>query len=395
MIKSKVKKSRYSKFPFSTCNNDHLKDTNTLITHGVNLTIQLGTLNLHDFEIEDSRNLNSTSHISRNDINNSKDNYNNKHQFEDDDEDDYESDSEESLMDYEHEPPSPILIPTDLPKSSLRRGSLTRRLSDDVSYCMSLHLCHNKIENMINEYFPKDLINDDKTYIEIRNYIVNSIIQNENNIEKFLNKIINHKFKNELSDIIRSIFIEKFVELRLENLIDYFHNFLNQNQNIFKKSSLLDNPLFYEKYYKIWKLDINDYKFYEEEYFLDYFNNAGKSSASVEHIMLQNGFLINYRRFVSYFTKDVSNYYDDDDDDDDDDDEEKKEDEEDLSTPYSQLSAYDDNSRNNSIDSNLSLDSLTHTPKCLRFNEDINIIKINRYLPVDHILYEKFLKSCN
>ncbi|KAI5967832.1 uncharacterized protein KGF55_000064 [Candida pseudojiufengensis] len=392
MNRSTTKKSKYLKFPFSTCNHDHLKDSNNLITHGLNLTIQLGILNLDDFELANNGkdNILTKETKSKTSICSNREYLHN----EESSEDDYETDDEESLMDYEHEPPSPILIPTDLPKSSLRRGSLTRRISEDAGYCASLSICHNKIENMINEYFPRDVVNDEKTYIEIKNYIINSIIQNEKNIDKFLGKIINHKFKNELSDIIRSIFIEKYVEIKLENLIDFFYNFLNLNQIMFKKFETLQNPNLYDKYYKIWKLDKNDFKFYEEEYFLEYFHNSGKSITTIEHIMLQNGFLINYRRFVQYFTKDFPNYYDDEEIEDDE--EEKEETKHKQSNyTYTSLSNYDALSRNNSIDSNLSLDSLTYTPKCLRFNEEINVININRYLPVDQVLYEKFLKSYN
>ena len=46
---AKVKSSYtriYSKFPFNQCLDEHLFDTVNLIKHGVNLTIQIGTLNL-------------------------------------------------------------------------------------------------------------------------------------------------------------------------------------------------------------------------------------------------------------------------------------------------------------------------------------------------------------
>ena len=54
----------------------------------------------------------------------------------------------------------------------------------------------------------------------------------------------------------------------------------------------------------------------------DYFNN---SFSNLENVLLQNGFLLNYKKFTHYFSKDLTNY-----DDDEEEDEEQDNDEEEL-----------------------------------------------------------------
>ncbi|CAK9439213.1 uncharacterized protein LODBEIA_P34370 [Lodderomyces beijingensis] len=390
-------KAKYTRFPFATCDNEHLKDTTGIIRHGINLTIQFGLLDFEDFDAvnddDDDKDTNNdndgapSSRLPKNRVATTASS----------EEDDCSTDEDDSLMEYDygydHVPPSPILVPTELPKSSFRKGSFGRRDSGDGSIRdMSLSLCRAKLEHMINEYFPLEVINDDRIYVHIKHYIINSIIQNEGNIDQFLTRIVNHRFKNELSDVVKSIFIEKYEELKLEELIDRFYAFLNckttPTQALLAK---VVNPGLYDKYYKIWRLDAKDFAYYDEEYFFDYFNNGGKSATSIEHLILQNGFLINYKRFVFYFTRDIASYCDDSEDDDDEDEGE------------GEASASFDSDLDKTLDfsvehieevsNSISLDPLTHTPKSLRFNDEIDIININRYLPVDHVLYKHIIED--
>ncbi|CAI5758268.1 unnamed protein product [Candida verbasci] len=309
-----IKMKLYSKFPFNQCIDDHLKDTTNLIKHGVNLTIQLNLLDLKDEEEDEEY--------------------------------------------YVSLPPSPIIVPVEPHRSSLRRGSSS---SSSSSQSMSLIICKNKIENIIQEYFP---MKNEKIFTTISNYVINIILQNED-IEKFLNKIINHRFKNKITEEIKALFIEKYEEIKLEELIGYLNNHLQ-----FQVKDLL-NPNLYLKYYKIWKYDLQNYKYYEEEYFFDYFSR----NITTSNILLQNAFLINYKRFIKYFTIDLKNYEDDEDDEDD------QIIEEETNGP-NYTTKYD----------TIEIDSIDdHIPKSLRFNDDIDIININRFLPVDHILYKKFI----
>ncbi|KAI5961160.1 hypothetical protein CANMA_003934 [Candida margitis] len=337
-----MKSRTASKFPFSESDNKWLFDTTSLIKYGLNLSIQFASIRLSDFDSSKQ-----TERKRRPSV----------------DDSDYESDSD-SIMDYEHEPPSPILVPFEAPKSSIRRSSFVKNEEGDPS---SLQICHNKIENIINEFFP---VVNDNTYITIKNFVCNCMLQQETDIKEFLCRIVNHRHRNDLADIIRTIFIEKFEEIKLENLIDYFNNFLNLAGNV----NSLHNPHFYEQYYKIWKFKAEDYLSYHEEYFFAYFNNGGKAPVTAEHILLQNGFLINYARFRSYFAYDALHYED--------------EWEEDNCDEVSQSSTP---SRQGSVGiPPMVLDS---AQKHLRFNEEVDLISINRLLPVDHVLYEKLSKE--
>ncbi|KAI3406204.2 hypothetical protein KGF56_001046 [Candida oxycetoniae] len=328
VLRSK-EKSKYLKFPFSTCNYTHLKEPTSLVKHGINLTIQLGLLDFENFD-------HSGENIHLKKIKAKKRNGKETDLEEDDLGEDLEEDEDEEddVLRFDHIPPSPILIPTDLPKSSFRKGSFDRRGSNDNNQEMSLILCRRKIENMIGEYFPPDMINDGKVYVEIKNYIINSIIQNEDDIEQFLSRVVNHRFKNELADVIKSIFVEKFEELKLEELVDFFYSFFNQKYSSHKLKRL-ENPFLYETYYRIWRLQANNYVYYEEEYFFDYFNNGGKSLTSIEHVFLQNGFLVNYARFVSYFANDASSYCDETDEESEELEELEEEELEEIKTPSS------------------------------------------------------------
>ncbi|KAG5419321.1 hypothetical protein I9W82_003088 [Candida metapsilosis] len=334
-----MKSKTFNKFPFNTSDNKWLFDSTSLIKYGLNLTIQFASIQLEDF---------NTAHTVK------------RKRQPSIDESECESDNE-SIMDYEHEPPSPILVPVEAPKSSIRRSSFTK----DDKDVMSLQICYNKIENIIDEHFP---MANDYNYITIKNFVCNCMLQQELDIREFLNRIVNHRYKNELSDIIRTIFIEKYEEVKLEGLIDYFNNVLNLAGPVD-----LNNPHFYEQYYRVWKFKAEDYLSYHEEYFFAYFNNGGKAPVSVEHIMLQNGFLINYARFRSYFVYDALNYEDD-----------WEEVPTGLGTP-----------RSSSRQSFSGIPSmvLDSKPKQLRFNEEVDLISINRFLPVDHVLYEKLSKK--
>lgn len=333
-----MKSKTASKFPFNTSDNKWLFDSTSLIKYGLNLTIQFASIKLKDFESANTIKRRRRSLV---------------------EDSDYESDSE-SIMDYEHEPPSPILAPVEAPKSSIRRSSFTKDDKDTIS----LQICYNKIESVIDENFP---MANDYNYITIKNFVCNCMLQQELDIKEFLSRIVNHRYRNEIADIISTIFIEKFEEIKLEGLIDYFNNFLNLAGAV-----NMNNPQFYEQYYKIWKFKSEDYLSYHEEYFFAYFNNGGKAPVSVEHILLQNGFLINYARFRSYFAHDALNYQD--------------EWEDDVSTVNTSCTS------SRQLLSGIPSMVLDSTPKHLRFNEEVDLISINRLLPVDHVLYEKLSK---
>ncbi|RCK64709.1 hypothetical protein Cantr_00298 [Candida viswanathii] len=383
----------YTKFPFSQCHDHHLCDTLNLIKHGVNLTIQLGTLDLQEIEqYENSLSPKPTAPPPKDQLL--------EDLLDDYDEDlDYEADEEAEDLDY-HLPPSPILIPTELPKSSMKRRhsstsstsssgtnlSLSSSPISQIPSDMTLLICRNKLQHLIDEFFQCVSGHDHKNYQEISNYVINSIVQNEPSLESFVNKIIDYKFKSELIEIIKTLFVEKFEETKLEALIDFLNNLINLRVSSIKD---LEKPTIYSRYYRIWRLGLTNYRFYEEEYFFDYFNN---SYSNLESVLLQNGFLINYKKFVHYFSKDLTNY--DDDDDEEDDDEEEGEDElEDIEEEEPQSPPLHFQVTANGTPELLLDLSLNETPKLLRFNDDINVININRYLPVDHVLYNQFIKE--
>lgn len=387
----------YQKFPFDQCLDDHLFDTTNLIKHGLNLTIQMGTLTLNDIPSSEE-NIQTVDKLPQVLSDNQT----------------QMSETNDEEIDY-HIPPSPILIPIEPPKSSIKRrnssnssiGSFTTTTSSSPitensttrsssSSDMSLLICRKKLQNMIEEFFITICNQNEKLYQEISNYVINSIVQNESNLESFLSKIVNHKYKRELVEIIQTLFMEKYEEIKLEELIDFLNNLINLRLDAIKD---LYNPSVYKMYYKIWKLNINNYRYYDEEYFFDYFNN---SFSNLENALLQNGFLLNYKKFTHYFSKDLTNY-----DDDEEEDEEQDNDEEELdandkikddslchndTAPSSPNYAYKCEDTDNQ---QLLLDPLDqdHIPKLLRFNEDIDIININRYLPVDHVLYNQFLNQ--
>ncbi|KAI5949465.1 hypothetical protein KGF57_004675 [Candida theae] len=338
-----LKRKVAGKFPFNTCNNKWLFDSTSLTKYGLNLTIQYSSIKLQDFETIGSPRRSRRLHLV--------------------DESDSDSDNE-SIMDYEHEPPSPILVPVEAPKSSIRRSSFTKDDKDSAS----LQICYSKIESIIDEHFP---MANDYNYITIKNFVCNCMLQQELDIKEFLGRIVNHRYRNELSDIIRTIFIEKFEEIKLEGLIDYFNNFLNLSGVVD-----LNNPHFYEQYYRIWKFRAEDYLSYHEEYFFAYFNNGGKAPVSAEHILLQNGFLINYARFRSYFAYDVLSYEDD---------------WEEFSDPVKSNHISSSRQSFSSIPSMV----LESKPKRLRFNEEVDLISINRHLPVDHVFRSDHLARHN
>lgn len=389
----------YQKFPFNQCLDDHLFETTNLIKHGINLTIQMGTLTLNDI---------SSCELSLQAMDKlSKSPSDNQNQI---------SETNTEDVDY-HIPPSPILIPIEPPKSSIKRrnssnssiGSFTTTSSSPImdnhttrslsSSDMSLLICRKKLQNIIEEFFITICNQNEKLYQEISNYVINSIVQNESNLESFLSKIVNHKYKRELVEIIQTLFMEKYEEIKLEELIDFLNNLINLRLDSVKD---LNDPSVYKIYYKIWRLSINNYRYYDEEYFFDYFNN---SFSNLENILLQNGFLLNYKRFTHYFSKDLTNYDDDDDDDDEQDNDEDIIGKEELALVenINDDISYQNNTAPNSPNyaykyentdtQQLLLDPLDqdHIPKLLRFNEDIDIININRYLPVDHVLYNQFL----
>ena len=405
------------RFPFSTCNNPHLFETRALIQHGINLTIQFGLIDFHNFKetiCEEGINIHSTkNHCSDQPriIDDDDDNYNYNNNNNNNNNNNSDEEDEDSLMEFGHVPPSPILVPLDTPKSSFKRGSFSRRGSYEADFRdISMVMCYQKIDGWIKEFFPPDSVGNQLLYANIKNYIINSIIQKEDNIDIFLGRVVNHRYKNELSDIIKAIFIEKYEEIKLENLIDHFHLFLNHRLAGCSYQKL-ENPKFYDKYYTIWKLDSRDYIHYDEEYFFDYFNNGGKSATTMEHIILQNGFLANYRRFVASFASDAKNYNNDTDVEDEDVEDEDLQDREDnrnnaidfnvsegnVSTNglYATVAIANDpihladNDAQSIANSFLLVDASMHQPKKLRFSDDDNVININRYLPVDHVLYKQ------
>ena len=300
----------YQKFPFDQCLDDHLFDTTNLIKHGLNLTIQMGTLTLNDIPSSEE-NIQTVDKLPQVLSDNQT----------------QMSETNDEEIDY-HIPPSPILIPIEPPKSSIKRrnssnssiGSFTTTTSSSPitensttrsssSSDMSLLICRKKLQNMIEEFFITICNQNEKLYQEISNYVINSIVQNESNLESFLSKIVNHKYKRELVEIIQTLFMEKYEEIKLEELIDFLNNLINLRLDAIKD---LYNPSVYKMYYKIWKLNINNYRYYDEEYFFDYFNN---SFSNLENVLLQNGFLLNYKKFTHYFSKDLTNYDDDEEED--------------------------------------------------------------------------------
>lgn len=108
----------------------------------------------------------------------------------------------------------------------------------------------------------------------------------------------------------------------------------------------------------------------------------------MEGVLLQNAFLINYKKFVHYFSKDLPQYdYDDDDD-------EVVDDDDGYVGEYNEEHGSESPPLHFLVTSELLLVSpLNEIPKLLRFNDDINVISINRYLPVDHVLYNQFIKQ--
>ena len=104
----------------------------------------------------------------------------------------------------------------------------------------------------------------------MKNYTKKSVITlstqlyRMNQFRKFLSKIVNHKYKRELVEIIQTLFMEKYEEIKLEELIDFLNNLINLRLDAIKD---LYNPSVYKMYYKIWKLNINNYRYYDEEYF--------------------------------------------------------------------------------------------------------------------------------
>ncbi|KAL6453047.1 hypothetical protein SBY92_000392 [Candida maltosa Xu316] len=364
----------YSKFPFNQCDDHHLNDKLSLIKQGVNLTIQIGTLNLPKIEFIQKKCEKFSSYTQQLD----------EEEEEEDDEEEVHNhddliDEYTDLDEDFHLPPSPILIPFELPKSSMKR----RHSSTSSTYSfngsptspsnMSLLICHNKLQHFIDEFFQPISVQDNRNYKQISNYVINSIIQNETNMEVFLNKIVNFKYKHELIDLIQTLFTEKYEEVKLEELIDFLNNLFNLKVTSIKN---LSNPMIYNMYYKIWKLNLSNYKFYEEEYFFDYFTN---SFTNLESVLLQNGFLINYKRFVHYFSKDMTNYEDEDDEDED-------TEEEDIESNTSEVEdSYD------YTESKYEYGSQEETPDLMLDAFEKTVPK--SYLPVDHVLYNQFIKE--
>ncbi|EGW31720.1 uncharacterized protein SPAPADRAFT_62321 [Spathaspora passalidarum NRRL Y-27907] len=169
------------------------------------------------------------------------------------------------------------------------------------------------------------------------------------------------------------MFIEKYEEMKLDSLMDYFCNVLNISPGASINSNI--NPQFYEKYYKIWKLQLNNYQYYDQEYFFDCYINA----TSIQNLFLQNGFLLNYTRFKHYFARDIMNHpYDEDEDEDESQSEELSETDSNYSVTSGRVRQIYQFSPPRFIDESV--------PKRLRFNDDINVIKLDPRLPVDHVM---------
>ncbi|RLV94907.1 hypothetical protein JA1_001455 [Spathaspora sp. JA1] len=335
--------SLYTKFPFNCCSDDHLRDSPTLIYHGIDLTIQFGMIDVQEIqEFERVRLINEEDE-----------------EEEDDDMQDICGDTL-GVEDMEIVPPSPIL-----PPSRPRRPSLKKNhKSSDVSFSMS----RDKICSIINEHFSQ--VRHEDSFTQIRNYVVNCILESfgDLDIDKICQRLINKSYRGQLTGKVKTMFIEKYEEMKLDSLMDYFCNLFNVSQGI--SINQTNNPQFYEKYYRIWKLQLNDYQYYDQEYFFDCYINA----TTIQNLFLQNGFLLNYTRFKHYFTRDIMNHpYDGEEEE-----EEEPEDiviDSDYSTSKGRVRQVYEYTPAQFVD----------IPKRLRFDDDIKI-KLDGRLPVDHVM---------
>ncbi|KAG7661828.1 uncharacterized protein J8A68_004654 [[Candida] subhashii] len=398
----------YTRFPFNQCDNPHLLDTPTLIKQQLNLTIFLAIANTD---------------------NSYDDDYNNNEQLIDDDDGcgggdcDYDcsdcdscscssenSSIQDDVMDYIdkdliateeedfHIPPSPIICPVDPPKPSLKHNKNDNHHSNNKASHNSnqlYYLAKNKLFHYIEHEFSS-VVHDEK-FDEIRNYVVNYFFESFGDIDadQVYEKVLHKQYKSIIIDKLRELFVEKYEEMKIEGLVDYFHNIINLNENCPEV-----NPKLYNKYYKIWKLNVKNYRYYDQDYFFDIYFNDDDS-------LVLNAFIINFFRFKYYFTKDIMNeQYDDDDDDDDDNEQEQEE----IQEQPRKLVALESNEsyrldrkkpiispkriprQMNDIIDDISLE-LSHIKKQLRFSDDINVIKVNRCLPVDQVIYNKFVQE--
>ncbi|KAK6204706.1 uncharacterized protein RJT21DRAFT_117149 [Scheffersomyces amazonensis] len=158
------------------------------------------------------------------------------------------------------------------------------------------------------------------------NYLIIFLTKKDSNINSVVNLIIQKQYKLNLIEKIFEILIEKYETIKIDAFLDYFMDFNStksisdeksvSNTNSINSSfitSLLNNPHFYDKYKIIWRLDNSNYKYYDKEYFIDdYFEMFN----SLEHYnsdfnnndetqFNRNGFVMNFDKFFVYYNRDV------------------------------------------------------------------------------------------
>lgn len=363
------------KFPFNQCDDAHLMDSVAIIKRQLNLTLYFSLSNSEQTIDECPFDCSSA------------------------DLDDVESlclcNTQESTIeqDYEsqedfHMVPSPIFYPVDPPKPSLKQ--ISHR--SNGKYSQVYALAKNKLYHYVERQFSS--VTHDDHFNEIRNYVINYFFESFGDVElvQLCERILDHKYKRVIIEKLTTLFVEKYEEMKVESFVDYFHNVLN-----LKEKCHTTDPKLYHKYYKIWKLQIKNYRYYDEEYFFEqYFTDQDS--------LVMNSFILNFSWFVNYFARDIMNKpYEDDYD----------EDDADVATDGSNGMDQIINERHNRqkqplADEPFSISQpknslvlkeriepleLSHKEKRLRFNEDINVININRCLPVDQVIYNKFVQG--
>ncbi|KAK6459623.1 uncharacterized protein RJT20DRAFT_17586 [Scheffersomyces xylosifermentans] len=381
----------YASFPFSLCDIDNLKDSSKSLTTG--LTSALFGYRYFTDEQEDDSEFDY------------EDDYQDDFEEEDDYYDDDElTDLEEDLSDIEKTDPQEAVTPRSSPSTFKFAQTLKPSLKplEDIN-TMSLSLTRNKISSIISEYFPSVIHDED--FREIKNYVTNSILESfeTSDISTICNKIIRKSYRQTLVSQIRELFIDKFEEMKIDAFFDHTTSFLTHFED-FKDYGLLTNPNMYEKYMKIWKLDKPNYKYYGKDYFIeDYFGifkyyPAKESTQSKVDLHLRAGFLMNFDKFYTYYGRDLKSgklQYDDDDSSDESDYEEEysTKDNEDLES----FNLYSTGSSNYTYRSSTSSESSTSDSrrsstksadekyKSLRFNDQVDIVSIDIYEPVNYV----------
>lgn len=258
---------------------------------------------------------------------------------------------------------------------------------------------------------------EDVSFLDIKNYVINSVMQKSKNIKKLSEgKLAEDALMDEIDELVN----DKYIDLKQDAFFDnctvffvYPYKIASlgcdegdtqdqgvQDEEVFKYDVTLDiescyrhiipsltHPTIYDSYKDIWQLQHNEYKYYDREFYyseyfdiLKFFSTKNQEQRTADEY-LKRALTMNVEKFMVYYSKELN--------------EEETDDE--FEEQESFIFALDGTDLTESIsiwsedsgdefeeeeeEINIKMDGLIIGGKSLRFNDHVDVIGINTEEP--------------